>query len=152
MWLHEERKVGKIAIISQSGALLRTTYALAVGQGAGLSHAISVGNEAVLDVVDYVDYLDRMDSASRIFCIYYERIRCPYEFIRLCHRLRMNGKRVLILKGGRLEAGAKAAVLHTGAVASDNAVEQSFLAEAGVMFVGRLASWRTLQRRFHAMV
>lgn len=135
MWLHEERKVGKIAIISQSGALLCTTYALAVGQGAGFSHAISVGNEAVLDVVDYVDYLDRMDSASRIFCIYYERIRRPYEFIRLCHRLRMNGKRVLILRGGRLEAGAKAAVLHTGAVASDNAVEQSFLAEAGVMFV-----------------
>jgi acyl-CoA synthetase (NDP forming) len=69
MWLHEERKVGKIALISQSGALLCTTYALAVGKGAGFSHAISVGNEAVLDVVDYVDYLDRVDSDSRIFCI-----------------------------------------------------------------------------------
>jgi acyl-CoA synthetase (NDP forming) len=133
MWEHEQRRGGSISIVSQSGATLCSTYALGVAR-AGFSHLISSGNEAVVDLADYVDYLDRADENSRVFCVYYEQLRRPREFVRVCDRIVRAGKHVVALRGGRREAGSRAAFLHTGSVASDVAVTDYFLRESGVIF------------------
>ena len=52
----QDRQVGKIAMVSQSGGILGSILSRAAWRGVGLSHLVATGNEADLEVCDFVEF------------------------------------------------------------------------------------------------
>lgn len=124
---------GKIAVLSQSGALASAVLRWAWEEGVGLAALVSLGNKAVLDETDLLSALAR-DPETRVVAAYLEGIGDGQEFVRVAGEVTRD-KPVVVLKAGRTEAGARAALSHTGALAgSDRAYEAAFR-RAGVLRV-----------------
>lgn len=113
---YESLPEGVIGIASQSGALLGSMLARAAQCGIGLSSAISVGNQADLEICDFFEYLIA-DPGTRVVCLYIEGLKSPARFRTLCGRSIAAGKPVLLVKAGRSDAGALAVQSHTGSLA-----------------------------------
>jgi len=84
-----------------------------------LNKLIDLGNKMDVNEVDALTYLVRTrrrgdrDSHGK-------HRGDGREFLKLVHRASEQGKRVVVLKSGRSEAGAKAALSHTGALVQGN--------------------------------
>ncbi|MFH1610212.1 MAG: acetate--CoA ligase family protein [Candidatus Bipolaricaulota bacterium] len=116
---------GKIAFVSQSGALCSAVLDWAWKRKLGFSHFVSLGNKAVLTETDFLAAF-LQDSETTVIAAYLEGIEDGREFLRVAHEV-TRGKPVVVLKAGRTEAGARAASSHTGALAgSDRAYDAAF--------------------------
>ncbi|WP_342133367.1 acetate--CoA ligase family protein [Hydrogenophaga sp. OTU3427] len=125
---------GHIGVVSQSGALMGTMLARAYACGSGLSSAISVGNQADLDICDFFDYLIA-DANTHIICLYIEGLLSPQRFRTLCQRSVAAGKPVLVVKAGRSESGAQAVQSHTGSLAGGYASLEAVCTQLGVQLM-----------------
>ena len=108
--------VGGIGVVSQSGGILGALLSRAAARGVGLSKLISTSNEVDLELADFIDHLAD-DEATKVITLYVETVRDPAKFRSACLKAARAGKPVVAFKIGRSEAGAKAAVSHTGALA-----------------------------------
>jgi acetyltransferase len=124
---------GAIGIASQSGNIVSSLLNQAVRFGVGVSRAVSVGNAAATGVADFLDYYAD-DPATTTAVAYIEGVG---EGRALMDRLRAVAERmpVVVAKGGRSPAGARAAASHTGALASDDRVFAGGCRQAGVVRV-----------------
>ena len=107
---------GGIGLASQSGALMGAMISRGVDVGAGFSSAVSVGNQADMDLNDFFEYLID-DPETDVVCLYMEGVKNAPRFTALLARAAAAGKPVCIAKSGRSEAGAKAAASHTASLA-----------------------------------
>lgn len=124
---------GKLALLSQSGAIVTALIDWAADRDVGFSHIVSLGDMADVDMADCIDLL-AMDRHTKAILLYLESIPNPRKFIsaaRAASRL----KPVLAVKSGRHEAAAKAAATHTGALAGSDMVVDAILRRAGVVRV-----------------
>lgn len=123
---------GRIAFLSQSGALGIAVVDTARELGLGLSAFVSVGNKADLSGNDFLSYWER-DPGTDVVLMYVESFGNPRKFARVARRV-ARSKPVVAIKGGRSAAGAQAAGSHTGALlsASDGTV-QALFEQAGVI-------------------
>lgn len=126
---------GSIAAISQSGSVL--TALLNNAPGITFSHAVSSGNEAVLNAGMLIDYLAD-DPEVRVIAAFLETIREPERFFAACDKARDLGKPVVVLKVGRTEAAIAAAAAHTGALAAPYRQVDALLRRHGVHQVATL--------------
>ncbi len=122
---------GKIAFISQSGALCTAVLDWASHAKIGFSKIISIGNKAELSEVDFIEYLAE-DPNTKAILLYVESIDNGREFVERTMELTRK-KPIIVLKGGVTEAGAKAAVSHTGALAGRFAAYKAAFRKAGVI-------------------
>jgi acyl-CoA synthetase (NDP forming) len=97
-----------------------------------LSKLVSTSNEADLELADFIDFLAD-DSATRVIALYIEAIRNPARFREAVLKARRAGKPVVAFKIGRSEAGAKAAVSHTGALAGSDRMYDALFGQLGVI-------------------
>lgn len=132
----EDRFTGGIAIVSQSGGILGSLMSRAATQGIGLSHLIATGNEADIDVGDVIGYLANDDS-TRVIALYLETIRKPALFRQAAIAAATAGKRLVVYKVGRSEAGARSAASHTGALAGEDRVFDALFRQVGAIRVDR---------------
>ena len=130
----DDLKPGPIALVSQSGGILGSILSRGVAQGLGFSKLISTSNEADLTVSECIEALVE-DNATRVITLYIESIRDPERFRQACQRALAAGKPVVAYKVGRSEAGARAAISHTGALAGDDKVYDAFFESTGVIRV-----------------
>ena len=123
---------GRVAFMSQSGALGIAVLQASREEDIGLSSFVSVGNKADLSGNDFLSFWDQ-DEATDVILLYLESFGNPRRFARLARRVARR-KPIIAVKGGRSTAGARAAGSHTGALlqASDTAVDALFT-QAGVM-------------------
>ena len=123
---------GRVAFMSQSGALGIAVVESSREEGVGLSSFVSVGNKSDLSGNDFLAFWDK-DDATDVILLYLESFGNPRRFARVARRVARR-KPIIAVKGGRSAAGARAAGSHTGALlqASDSAVDALF-AQAGVM-------------------
>lgn len=128
----ESFPVGHIGIVSQSGGILGSLLSRAAGRGIGLSKLISTSNEADLELSDFIDYLVD-DPETKVLALYIEAIRKPENFRRAAYKAAQAGKPVVAYKIGRSEAGVRAAVSHTGAMAGSDAMYDALFRECGVL-------------------
>lgn len=128
----EHRYTGGVAVVSQSGGILGSLMSRAATQGVGLSHLIATGNEADIDVGDAVMYLAG-DPATRVIALYLETIRKPAEFRNAAAAVAKAGKKLVVYKVGRSEAGARSAASHTGALAGEDRVFNAFFRQIGAI-------------------
>lgn len=124
--------VGGIGVVSQSGGILGALLSRAAPRGIGLSKLISTSNEVDLELADFIDHLAD-DDATKVIALYIETVRNPARFRAACLKAARNGKPVVAFKIGRSEAGAKAAVSHTGALAGADRMYDALFKQVGVI-------------------
>ena len=124
--------VGSIGVVSQSGGILGALLSRAAARGIGLSKLISTSNEVDLELADFVDYLAD-DPATQVIALYVESVRNPDKFRAAALKAARVGKPVVAFKIGRSEAGAQAAVSHTGALAGADRMYDALFKQVGVI-------------------
>ena len=125
---------GGIGFISQSGALMATVYNRAVGDGAAFSSAVSIGNQADLELADFMEFLAE-DEHTRVVTLYVEGFKDPPRFLEAADGLNEAGKPVLMVKAGRTEKGARVAFSHTASVATSASVLEAVCRDRGIVLV-----------------
>ncbi|WP_454709670.1 acetate--CoA ligase family protein [Delftia acidovorans] len=128
----DEFPVGGIGVVSQSGGILGSLLSRAAARGIGLSKLISTSNEVDLELADFIDHLAD-DPATKVIALYVETVRHPARFRAACLKAARAGKPVVAFKIGRSEAGAKAAVSHTGAMAGADRMYDALFRQVGVI-------------------
>jgi len=125
---------GRIAFVSQSGALCTSVLDWARPKGIGFSHFISLGDSADIDFGDVLDYLGS-DPSTRAILLFIENIRDRRIFMSAARAASRN-KPILAIKAGRgFEAGLRTNICHTGALTSSDAVYDAAMRRAGMLRV-----------------
>ena len=129
---------GKLAFVTQSGALATAMLDWATSRGIGFSHFVSLGDSADVDFGDMLDYLGS-DPGTRAILLYIESVKAARKFMSAARAAARN-KPVILVKAGRAPEGAKAAASHTGALAGSDAVFDAAVRRAGMLRVDTLES------------
>lgn len=133
---HLTPPAGDLAFVTQSGALATAVLDWAAHRGIGFSHLVSVGDMSDVDFGDLLDYL-ALDPKTRAILLYVEAATNIRKFMS-AGRIAARAKPVVVIKAGRSEAGAAAALSHTGALAGSDAVYDAALRRAGMLRVWSL--------------
>jgi acyl-CoA synthetase (NDP forming) len=110
-----EVKKGSVALLSASGGLGNTVFTYCQERRVGISHLIGLGNEAVTTSADFLGEFAYDDSVSIMIGII-EAIRNPVGFFRAVDQAAAANKPIILLKGGRSEAGRHAIMTHTASL------------------------------------
>lgn len=129
----ENAPSGKIAFVSQSGALCTAVLDWACAKGIGFSHFIHTGESADVDFGDILDYLGS-DPHTRAILLYLQTVDEQRNFMSAARAAARN-KPVLAIKAGRSTEGALAASSHTGALAGSDLVFDAAIRRAGMLRV-----------------
>ncbi len=124
---------GRLALVSQSGALCTTILDWAHSNRVGFSHFISLGDCADIDLGDVLDYLGSEPTTQGIL-LYIESVTMARKFMSAA-RASARDKPVLAIKAGRFAEGARAAASHTGALAGVDEVFDAAIRRAGMLRV-----------------
>lgn len=125
---------GPLALVSQSGAIAEQLIARAEESGIGMNWMISTGNELNVNLTAGFEFLLERDSAE-IIILFAESIKDPMHFMAAARRARDIGKPVIVIKTGRSEAGARAAVTHTASMAGPDRVFNQACRDLGLVRV-----------------
>ena len=134
-------KSGKLALVSQSGALCTAILDWAPANDIGFSSVVSMGTSADVDFGEILDYL-ASDPQTESILIYIEGIHKARGFMSAL-RAAARSKPVFVVKVGRHAAGSKAVMSHTGALVGSDDVFDAAVRRAGVvrvMSIGELFS------------
>ena len=117
---------GDLALISQSGALGFGMLSLAQERSLPIGFAITTGNEADVTALEIADELAATNDLSGLL-IYIESLAEIDSLKRAARH-----QPIAVLKAGRSEAGAVAALSHTGALATEDRVVDAALRHCGI--------------------
>ena len=127
---------GSVGFVSQSGGVAAKLVTIGIARHINYSKGVSFGNGIDLDASDFLQYL-AADPKTKVIGAYLEGTR---DGTRLFNTMRKVAevKPLVVWKGGRTEAGAQAAMSHTGSLASSSAIWSAMLKQAGVVEVHSL--------------
>ena len=124
---------GKMAFISQSGAICTAILDLSIQENIGFSYFVSLGDMLDVDFGDMIDYLGGEADVGSIV-MYVESLTNFRKFMS-ASRAVSRVKPIIVLKAGRTQAGALAAASHTGAMAGEDSVYDAAFQRAGILRV-----------------
>ncbi len=107
---------GSIALISQSGSVMVGLYELAEDSHIGLGACVGIGNKADLNENDFLEYFGK-DPETKCVSLYLESFSSGRAFAD-CARKVSRRKPIVAAKVGNTPSAQKAALSHTGALAS----------------------------------
>ncbi len=122
---------GKLAFISQSGALGIALMGWTILEKIGLSALVSIGNKSDVDDADLLDYLEK-DKNTEAILIYMEGIKDGRKFMQSAKRVSRK-KPIVVIKAGRSERGARAVASHTGSLAGADRIYTAAFEQTGVL-------------------
>ena len=126
-----EGRPGFVGLASQSGSLITQMFGYLSRLGLGFSTGISVGNEAKLDIVDCMEYLAACPN-TRVIGLYIETIRRGRVFIETARSI-VPHKPIVAYYAGGSEAGRRASLSHTGALAGPDPIYAGVFRQSGVV-------------------
>jgi len=129
-------KQGKIAFITQSGAIGAAMLDYSDNLGMGFSIIASLGNQADVNVNDMLPILAE-DEQTEVILLYLEAIVEPMRFLRIAKKV-IKKKPIILIKAGRSTAGANAATSHTGSIAGSDSSLTAMLDKIGIIRVDTL--------------
>ncbi|MDT8319958.1 MAG: bifunctional acetate--CoA ligase family protein/GNAT family N-acetyltransferase [Xanthomonadales bacterium] len=124
---------GRIAVVSQSGALCTAILDWAEVNGVGFSSVISTGIAADVGFGEILDFVT-MDPNTDSIMLYLEGLHESRHFMSAL-RAAARTKPVVVMKAGRHAQGSRAAESHTGAIVGSDEVFDSALRRAGALRV-----------------
>ena len=122
---------GPVAFISQSGGNATEMVYASAPRGVRFSKVVSYGNAADVDEAELLEYLTD-DPESEVICAYIEGVKDGRRFFEAMRRAAA-AKPVIVLKGGRTEAGTRAVHSHTGSLAGSMDVFDALLRQVGAV-------------------
>ena len=129
-------QVGNVAVISQSGSIALEVPSYLVDNHLGYSKSIALGNKSDVDEADLISWLGR-DTGTDVITVYTEGTDEGRKLMKAI-RDASASKPVLILKGGKTEAGRKAVLAHTGSLAGRGEVFEAAVSQSGGFCVDSL--------------
>lgn len=142
--LHKAPK-GEMSIIAQSGGVALTMLNFLQDENIGLAKFASIGNKLDLDEVDFLEYFGQ-DPQTKVICLYLESMERGREFIEIAKKI---DKPIVVYKSNTTSAGKTAAMSHTAAVSSDEAIIDSAFEEAGVIRIHNFLDFIEVTKAFH---
>ena len=124
---------GLLGMASQSGTYVTQTLPYLKKRGIRFSKAISLGNEADIDINDALAYLGE-DEQTKAIALYIEGLKDPARFLRIAQEITPR-KPVIAQYVGGTAAGARAGSSHTGALAGPDHLYDGLLQQAGIIRV-----------------
>ena len=122
---------GKIAFMSQSGALCTSILDIALAEGVGFSCFVSLGNKADLNEIDFLKaWIDH--PQVKVVLAYLEGITDGSRFIEVAGEFSKK-KPIVAIKAGVTNSGSKAVSSHTGALAGSERAYEAAFKQAGVI-------------------
>lgn len=123
---------GGVALVSQSGGLGSYLTTKGLLTGLQLGWFVSTGNELDVNIATVLRYLVERPEV-RVLLVFSETLRDPEVFIEAACRAQALDKPIVILKAGRSEAAAKAAMSHTASVVGAADVFDAVCTQYGVI-------------------
>jgi len=120
---------GNIAFITQSGAFGVAVLDWASDRVLGISKFINLGNRADIDESELIEDL-RYDEDTWVITLYIEGVLNGRRFMEVL-RDTTPYKPIVIFKGGRSEAGGRAAKSHTGTLAGNDYIYDAVFKQTG---------------------
>ncbi|MEU9094814.1 acetate--CoA ligase family protein [Streptomyces sp. NPDC048428] len=132
-YLDRERvQDGPVAVVTQSGALGFVLADKLERAGIGFTAYVSVGNEACVSAAEAGTHLLGRTEVE-VLVLYLEGVSDAQGLRRLAQRARTSGKRVVALTVGSSDAGRRAALSHTAAVAGDHLLLSALCRQEGIV-------------------
>lgn len=128
---------GRVAFLSQSGALLTAVLDVALREQIGFSAFASLGSMLDVGWGDLIDYLGD-DPRTDSIVIYMESVGDARAFLSAAREVAL-AKPIIVIKAGRTDVGAKAAASHTGSLTGSDEVLDAAFARCGVLRVNDIA-------------
>lgn len=122
---------GDIALATQSGAYGMAIHTLGLEHQMRFSKVYAAGNKADIGDAEVLAYLGA-DPDSKVLCFFLESLEDGRAFYEQARAIAPR-KPILMTRTGRTEAGARAALSHTAALAGRAVVWQAALAQAGIV-------------------
>ena len=130
---HVMPEAGRVAFISQSGALGTAVLDWATANEVGFSAFVSVGSMCDVDFGDLIDYFGA-DPQTNSIILYIESLPDARKFMSAARHF-AKSKPIIVVKSGRTARSALAAASHTGAIAGDDTLYSAAFRRAGVVRV-----------------
>jgi acetyltransferase len=125
---------GRVAFLSQSGALGEVVIDYTNRLNIGISMFVSIGNKADITDIDVLQYWEN-DPSTDVILLYIENIENSDEFMRVARRITAQ-KPIVAVKAGRTESGARAVSSHTGVLAGGDIGVDAFFEKCGIIRAG----------------
>jgi acetyltransferase len=123
---------GNVVLIGQSGLLAAGMAADIVGnESLSINKVCSIGNKCDVNENDLLEYFGNQDDVD-VISMYLETITDGSNLTKIAKKVTPN-KPVIFLSGGRTEAGAKAAMSHTGSIASNAKIVEAAAKQTGMI-------------------
>ena len=123
---------GKVAFVTQSGAMGSSVFGACIENGIGFRYYISTGNEACLGALDFMGFLVD-DPNTQVIAAYIEGFRNATRLSNVAESALRNQKPIVILKSGRTPGGARAAASHTASLAGSDQVYDAVFRQKGIL-------------------
>jgi acyl-CoA synthetase (NDP forming) len=123
---------GNVTMIGQSGLLAAGMASdIVVNKSLNIRKICSIGNKCDLNENDLLAYFAD-DDRTRVISLYLEGISDGRNFVKIAKKVTPQ-KPVILLYGGRTEAGANAAKSHTGSIASNAKIVDTAIKQTGII-------------------
>jgi len=126
-----EGPAGFVGLASQSGSFITQIFDYLYRHGMGFSAALSVGNEASIDIVDCMEYLGACPN-TKVITLYIEGINRGAKFVETAKAITPHKPIVALYVGGS-EAGKKAGLSHTGSLSGPNEIYDGIFRQCGII-------------------
>ena len=126
-----EGEPGFVGLASQSGSFVTQMFNYTSRHGLGFSTALSVGNEANIDLVYCMQYLAACPK-TKVIALYVEGISRGREFLETAKQITLHKPIVALYVGGS-ETGKRAGLSHTGAIAGPDEIYDGVFKQCGII-------------------
>ncbi|HXA34387.1 MAG TPA: acetate--CoA ligase family protein, partial [Acidimicrobiales bacterium] len=128
---------GPVALVSQSGGFGSYITTKAMLAGLKLGWFVSTGNESDVNIAAVLRYLVDRDE-TKVLMVFAETLRDPDVFVDAACRAAELDKPIVLLKAGRSDAAAKAAMSHTASIVGSADVLDAVCRQYGVFVVSTM--------------
>lgn len=126
-------RAGKVAVLSQSGALGSAIIEWSLEQNVGIDTFVSMGSMLDIGFADLIDYFGQKPEVNGLI-IYMESVKDAGRFIRAVRKT-ISRKPIIALKAGATPAGSRATASHTGSLAGNARVYEAVFRQLGILQV-----------------
>jgi acetyltransferase len=130
-------KVGNVAFLSQSGALLTAILDWSHREEVGFSAIVSTGSMLDVGWGDLIYHFGD-DPRTKSILLYMESVGDARSFLSAAREVALT-KPIIVIKAGRSQAASRAAASHTGALTGSDEVLEAAFRRSGVLRVPSIA-------------
>jgi acyl-CoA synthetase (NDP forming) len=138
---------GNVVLIGQSGLLAAgMTSDMVENESLSINKVCSIGNKCDVNENDLLEYFGDDDSVA-VISMYLETVTDGRKLTRIAKKVAAK-KPVIFLSGGRTEAGARAAMSHTGSIASNARIVEAAIRQTGMTMADDFAELKDFAKVF----